>query len=166
MGTKLRTGVAAAAVLLTSVSGSAMATASVTVGEHDADIELSLGSGVVVAPDGTWYVHGGPLGFVISVTNSGSSVEDGVEVAVRVPATVDLWVDADGWNCVDMDGGVSCRSEVVAAPGERWPELQAVIRYGTYTQGSVFVGARPGLNGVPEPGENQLEQSIFLDTST
>lgn len=167
MGPKLRIGVAAAAMLVTGMTSDAMATTStVQAAEHDADIELTLGSGAVVTPDGTWYVHGGPLRFAIDVTNSGSSEEDGIEVAVRVPETVDLRVDADGWNCVDMDGGVSCRAEVPVASGERWPELQAEIRYSAYTQDSIFVGARPGLNGVPEPGENQLEQPILLDTST
>lgn len=168
MGTKLRIVVAAAtAMLLTTMTSSAMATTSTArplVGE-DADIELNLESGALVTPEGTWYVHGGPLRFAINVTNSGSSEEDGVEVAIRVPDTVTLRVDADGWNCVDMDGGVSCRSEVLEVSGEQWPELQAEIYYDTYTQGSIFVGARPGLNGVPEPGENQLEQPIFLDTS-
>ena len=169
MGAKLRVGVAATAVLLTTVTSSAMATTGTArslAGEPDADIELGLQSGAVVTPEGTWYAHGGPLRFAVDVTNSGSSEENGVEVAIRVPDTVDLRADADGWNCVDMDGGVSCRSEVLAVPGEGWPELQAEITYSEYTQGSIFVGARPGLNGVPEAGENQLEQRILLDTST
>jgi hypothetical protein len=169
MGTKPRIVVAATAMLLTAMTSSAMATTTTArplVGGADADIELNLESGAVVTPDGTWYVHGGPLQFTINVTNSGSSEEDGVEAAIRVPDTVDLRVDADGWNCVDMDGGVSCRSEVSAVAGEQWPKLHAAISYSTYTQDSIFVGARPGLNGVPEPGENQLAQPILLDTST
>src|SRR6185312_13170183 len=98
MGTRPRIVVAATAVLLTAMTSSAMATARPLAGEPDADIELNLESGAVVTPDGTWYVHGGPLRFTINVTNSGSGEEDGVEAAIRVPDTVDLRVDADGWN--------------------------------------------------------------------
>lgn len=171
----LRTGaralalVAAALTVGTVVAGPATAAgghAVPMVGVHDADITLTPTSIGYVQPGGLWVTRG-QFTFDIDVTNSGSSDEAGVEVALRIPSAWDVQVGADGWNCQDIDATtVGCVSTIPVASGDAWPTLNAEVFPSDPTfNGFVDVGARPGLNGIPAPGENELDQSVYYDTS-
>jgi hypothetical protein len=171
-GTTMRRVVGAgASVVALGIIGAAsvaLATPASAAGVHDADIALTPTGGFTVDSDGTWEAVSGGT-FAIGVTNSGSSDESGVEIAVRIPTGWDVQVSSDGWNCWDLDsnGDVACATTIPETSGAEWPELQATLTFPfNAPQGTVAVGARVGQNGVPDPGEDELDQTVVPNPGT
>ena len=166
MPTVLRVGARALPLVAAAVAvGAVVAGPATAAGVHDADIALTPTSVAFVNGD-VWDVRG-PFTFDIDVTNSGSGDEAGVEVAVRIPSIWDVRVGADGWDCQDIDATtVGCVSTIPVAAGDAWPTLNVEgFPSDPVYNGFVDVGARPGLNGIPAPGENELDQRVYYDTS-
>jgi len=126
------------------------------------DVELGKGRGIV-DNEGGWYVHGWNFDFAITVTAPASSAtKDRLTVVLTFPAPAMRVekAEGDGWECADIDAGVSCTQAATATTGESWPELTVNAVATATTKGESITVEASG------PGKGTATVPLRLDTSS
>jgi hypothetical protein len=127
------------------------------------DVELVKGRGVVETEGGGWYVHGWNFDFAVEVTAPAAEVtEDRLTVVLTFPAPAMRVekAEGDGWECSDVEAGISCAHDATATPGEAWPSLTVNAVATATTKGESLTVEASG------PGRGTATVPLRLDTSS
>ncbi len=124
-------------------------------------VELTGGNGVKEL-EGSWYVHGWKFDFSVTVTApSADASEDPLTLALTFPSPAMRveGTEGDGWECSDVDSGISCTTAATAEPGQAWPALKVNAIAAAYSMGESLTAEASG------PGKGTATTGLQLDTS-
>jgi hypothetical protein len=126
------------------------------------DVELAKGRGIV-ENEGGWYVHGRNFDFSVTVTApaAGTTADKlNLVLSFPVPAMHVEKAEGDGWDCADVEAGISCTHSASATPGQAWPALTVNAEAIANTKGESITAEASG------PGKGTATIPLRLDTSS